>query len=394
MALTCNYWLLAGFNFGPRGRYYVKLALIVTVMYLLATRYIVWDEDHLHSAGIVRPLLCECVKSVVRLMGNLAIELWAVPRMLEQIQRSFALFAGPFQLLTLAGCVGWSEVGLVFLVDWLSFASRLWWCCLLDHADMPDASAASEGAGRDTGKRSAFVRVRAFVIHWGLWAEPHPPTHWCTDLSIPEARVMYRRFVTMLELQATTGICAGALAGCAAIAAVADIGSIPLLEVYMPACWLSLGFIFMLFISELLQDYLAYIVLVRESFRAPRWRLVSLDAKAYVKSRLYPPVFDSRAQLIKFALPLLCTAGYGSAFVWGPVSARVYKAADRRYDDLIERQCARSALPTMLINGTLAPEASSPYPTPVGITFATLTVSAACVCLYVCFLNTACRSRG
>ena len=93
---------------------------------------------------------------------------------------------------------------------------------------------------------------------------------------------------------------------------------------YLPLYEKSLLFIAILVLSEFSQDLLIWQILVQERCLPRRMQVLTVNGRAWLKAKAYPPAFDSRAKLGAFLLPIISAGSATVPFVWSTTDTFVY----------------------------------------------------------------------
>ena len=136
--------------------------------------------------------------------------------------------------------------------------------------------------------RPTIVTERVFYIF-----SPPAPRTWPPGR---KGRAVWRRFVTVTELATTSGIALACIIACSTLFAAAD-GDVsqmrPAARAYMPLGERSLAYIGALVLSDLLQDFVIWLLLVKEHFVPPAKKALTADLRRYLNNKVYPPIFAS-----------------------------------------------------------------------------------------------------
>ena len=93
---------------------------------------------------------------------------------------------------------------------------------------------------------------------------------------------------------------------------------------YLPVYERSLLFISIMVLSEFSQDLLLWTFLVQERCLPKSMQVLTENGRAWLKARAYPPVFDSRAELASFLLPVIAAGAGTVPFMWAPTDTFIY----------------------------------------------------------------------
>ena len=80
----------------------------------------------------------------------------------------------------------------------------------------------------------------------------------------------------------------------------------------------------LLAMSEMVQDSVIYFMLVQEYYLPRQHRVLNEEMRSRLKSKVYPPLTDSWAAFVSFALPVWAAAWVLPFFISLPVDNRYY----------------------------------------------------------------------
>ena len=157
--------------------------------------------------------------------------------------RFVTLAAAPFQVLVVAGCNSWWDVGQFMIIDGSIFASKLVIHHFADDLDHTLLQTPAETGARQSAAQRRTKWLRRFV-RISVLGSAKKPLDW-PSLSA------WRRYELMTMCTATTGATAGVLAaGTLIILAAPDLAA---LDVFLPRRWTSISFIVCLMVVEYAQ---------------------------------------------------------------------------------------------------------------------------------------------
>lgn len=144
-----------------------------------------------------------------------------------------------------------------------------------------------------------------------------------------EYRSAWRRFITISNFASTSGSALGCMLACGIVySAATDVP--PIVRAYTPEGYLSFAFMALLIVSEFAQDFLAELVLIDECCVGRRWRVLSTDAKALLRSKLLPPIFRSKADMGSVLLPLFASGSLFPGVAFLMANLQVYEIEQNR----------------------------------------------------------------
>jgi hypothetical protein len=157
--------------------------------------------------------------------------------------------------------------------------------------------------------------VAVSLLLANAWFCPDPPRVWPPA---QEGRAIWARYLLASELAATSGITVGAMLACTAFSwAIEESRDRPyIITALSPLGTSSISFMGMLIASELAQDALVHVILVREACLSPTMRVLSRASRSFLSAKLYPNIFGSAAAGVSFALSMLASSSLTAGFAF------------------------------------------------------------------------------
>ena len=198
-----------------------------------------------------------------------------------------------------------SQVMEFMLIDWLMCGAMVGSRVVLDYWRHWTPRPSRGRNTMDNIRRK--TRRGAMIVQGCILADP-------MAYSVPEtwpvgSEAVWARFITISQLTATTGVTVGCMGACSIWLWLEPVGAVRpwIIQSFTPSGTLSLGFMGMLIVSELVQDSLVHVVLVHETFQPAGLKLLSIADRALLSQKLYPAIISAWSIFRDFALPLLAS---------------------------------------------------------------------------------------
>jgi len=263
------------------------------------------------KTGLGRAITYQVARYLFVVASRLVLLYWPVQSALEQFSRCLSTAVAPYHLLGVTSCCTNEDAAAFFATDWGVFVFKAFFRLLCDHIDRRLA------ARKD---RVSFVATTLSQLQQTLLqiVTPRAPKEW-HEVGV-EGHALWARFVLINDMVATSGIAAGCVIMCAIFFVVEDneLNHPYVVQGYTPAGATSMFYMVLLVISELLQDWLLHMLLIRERCMPQRARMLSDSGRAFLDAKVKPPILASRRQFAQFVLPLFASTCMTTGFCFAP----------------------------------------------------------------------------